>query len=290
MKYIIMCAGDGKRWNNYMGIPKHLVEINGETLLGRTTRMLKERNITDYIITGSDERYRQYGTLIPQTDNDCEVDRFQEIDDEEICYLYGDVYYTEDAIDKIINIDTDEILFFGSDMELFAIKIKNKELFFKHKNIIKEKFLKGEIWRCIGWEVYRSINGTPLEEHIFEKRFYQIYDETDDIDCPKNYENFVKKYKGGVEMIKCEATRDFTLEEFDKLKNIQRKGMDTKGKLYNGDTFECDKDMADYLTGGNDKKLVVAKVFEIIPEVIINEEKVKKIVVETKPKKKASKK
>ena len=69
MKYIIMAAGKGTRWNNYLGIPKHLIEINGETLLARTTRLLKENGIKNYIITSSDERYKQYGTTIPQKRN-----------------------------------------------------------------------------------------------------------------------------------------------------------------------------------------------------------------------------
>ena len=60
MIYIVMADGEGKRWGNYKGVPKHLIEINGETLLGRTTRLLKEHNV-DYIITTSDERYKQYG-------------------------------------------------------------------------------------------------------------------------------------------------------------------------------------------------------------------------------------
>ena len=115
-----MAAGEGKRWGNYKGIPKHLIEINGETLLGRTTRLLKENNV-DYIITASDERYKQYGEVIPQSYLDCEIDRFEEIADDEICYLYGDVYYTEEAIKTIVNTDTNEILFFGSDYEIFAV-------------------------------------------------------------------------------------------------------------------------------------------------------------------------
>lgn len=112
MRYVIMAAGKGKRWNNYLGIPKHLVEINGETLLGRTTRLLKENNITDFVITGNDERYAKYGKLIPQTDKDCEIDRFEEsIVNGSVCYLYGDVYYTENAIKTIINTNTDDIKF-----------------------------------------------------------------------------------------------------------------------------------------------------------------------------------
>ena len=67
-------------------------------------------------------------------------------------------------------------------------------------------------------------------------------------------------------MIKCEVIKEFTLEKFDELKNIQRKGIDTKGKLYVGDTFECNKEMADYLMGDNKNKQVVVKVIEVEPE------------------------
>ena len=32
MRFVIMADGKGSRWNNYMGIPKHLIEIDGESL------------------------------------------------------------------------------------------------------------------------------------------------------------------------------------------------------------------------------------------------------------------
>lgn len=196
MKYILMCAGDGKRWGNFLGIPKHFVEINGETLIGRTTRLLKENGIEDYIITTSDERYKQYGKIKAQSNNDCEVDRFEEVEDNEICYLYGDVYYTEDCIKKIINTPTDDVLFFGSEMEIFGVKVKNKKLFIENKNKVKQLYLENKIDRCIGWEVYKSINNLPLNEYAITNRFYLINDETDDIDFPKDYLEFKKKYKG----------------------------------------------------------------------------------------------
>ena len=186
-----MCAGKGTRWGNYKGVPKHLIEINGETLLGRTTRILKQFNV-DYIITSSDERYKEYGKTIPQSYIDCEVDRFEDIDEEEICYLYGDVYYTEEALRTIINTSTNEILFFGSNFEIFAIKIVNKSLFMEHKNRVKDLYLKKEINRCIGWEVYRSLNNIPFNEHIINDRYVKILDGTDDIDYPEDYEKFIK--------------------------------------------------------------------------------------------------
>lgn len=194
MKYIIMCAGKGTRWNNYMGIPKHLIKINDETLLGRTTRLLKENNITDFVITGNDERYSEYGKLIQQTCNECEIDRFEEsVIKDEVCYLYGDVYYTDEAIKTIINNNTNDILFFGSEYEIFAIKIKDIKLFLKHKHKVKKLFLENKINRCIGWEVYRSLNDIPFNEHIIKDKYIKILDETDDIDFPEDYEKFLKK-------------------------------------------------------------------------------------------------
>ena len=67
-------------------------------------------------------------------------------------------------------------------------------------------------------------------------------------------------------MIKCEVIKEFTLERYNELKNIQRRRIDTKGKLYVGDTFECDEKMADYLMGDNKDKQVVVRVIEVEPE------------------------
>lgn len=190
MKYIIMCAGSGTRWNNYLGVPKHLVSINGETLLGRTTRLLKERGITDYVITSFDKEYKKYGKVIPQSYIDCEIDRFEDTGDKEICYLYGDVYYTENAIDLIVNTDTKDILFFGNYEEIFAIKIKKRETFFNTKYVVKSLYQAGVIKRCIGWELYRALNNLPFEEHTFGDKYLmvKINDETNDLDYPEDYD------------------------------------------------------------------------------------------------------
>ena len=197
MKYIIMAAGEGKRWHSYLGIPKHLVEINGETLLARTTRLLKENGIDDYVITCADPRYAQYGPTTPQTDHDCEIDRFEEtLTDGPICFIYGDVYYTEAAIKSIVTEPTNDILFFGSNYEIFAIKVVNTEKFFLHKHKVKILYLEQKINRCIGWEVYRSMHNIPFDEHQITDDYFKILDETDDIDFPEDYENFKLRMEG----------------------------------------------------------------------------------------------
>lgn len=67
-------------------------------------------------------------------------------------------------------------------------------------------------------------------------------------------------------MIKCQVTENFSLNEFDKIKNIKRKSVDVYGKLYKDDIFECDEDMARYLGGENHLNKKVVEVIEVIPE------------------------
>ena len=101
-------------------------------------------------------------------------------------------------------------------------------------------------------------------------------------------------------MIKCEVIKEFTLEKFNELKNIQRRRINTYGKLYEGDIFECTKEMADYLMGNNKDKQVVVKVIEVEPEIkVLSQSPVEELekainvkakITTTKPKKKKSSK
>lgn len=197
-KYVIMAAGNGTRWSDYLGVPKHLVEINGETILGRTTRLLKENGINDYIITCHDPRYAEYGETVEPLDSDCEIDRFDEgaAPDGPICYIYGDVYFSEEAMKTIVETETDDVVFFGHDWEIFAIKVVNRDHFFHHKYKVKSLFLLDKIDRCIGWEIYRSMNNIDLDTHEITHKYIKIMDGTDDIDYPEEYEDFKRQMEG----------------------------------------------------------------------------------------------
>ena len=91
-------------------------------------------------------------------------------------------------------------------------------------------------------------------------------------------------------MIKCEVIENFNLKDYDKIKIVERKGADIKGQLNKGDIFECDENMARYLTGENDLKKVVIEIIEVKEEKPVKKEKVEEIIVEEKPKKKKSSK
>ena len=95
-------------------------------------------------------------------------------------------------------------------------------------------------------------------------------------------------------MIKVEVTKDFRLADFKKLKNVVRvTSKDEDGMLYVGDTFECDEEMAKYLTGENKLKRAFVKVIEVIPEEVKKNELGNPVgtrEIEENPKKKKSNK
>lgn len=73
-------------------------------------------------------------------------------------------------------------------------------------------------------------------------------------------------------MVKVEVIEKFTLKEFGKIKNLKRGTANDKyGELYTTDTFECDEEMAKYLTGNNALNKVVVKVIEVEPEEVSEE-------------------
>lgn len=95
-------------------------------------------------------------------------------------------------------------------------------------------------------------------------------------------------------MVKVEAINNFTLGKFDEIKkSLIRKdeGANLNGSIYIGDTFECDKELADYLLGGNSYNRAFVKIVEYIPDEIKEEPKVEvKPIKKTTLKRKISKK
>ena len=488
-KYIILAYSNDDK----CGIPRQLIEINGEKLIERTIRLLKENGVKDIIVTAKDKRFDNLGVekYVPinntydyKTEKGYFLDMFPvELMNEPVCFIWGDVYFSEKAIKTIVETETNSTLFFCSYEnkcinyikkwdEPFAYKVVDIELFKKHIKIVKKLYDEKVTWRHpIVWELYRSINGLDVNTHNLTENYKVINDITCDIDdmedviklkgkvegkmklsiiIPyyKTYELTTKLldalipqltketevfliddgtnetrldvYKnkitiihleenvGGAEatniglerasgeyialidsddmimpyyiktllraikdhkedviifnwvdmhskkvverptnyapwkaiyrytimprfrtgwiysydvpfqedlaniehttcyindvlyiynsnregsltqekerlrsenMFKCVVTEEFTLKEFDKLQNIKRARINTYGRLYKGDTFECDEEMVDYLTGKNDLNKVVVKVIEV-PNI-----KEAKIVEETKPKK-----
>ena len=217
MKYIIMCGGNYSWWEE----PKHLTKVNGEPLVARTIRLLRENGIEDIAISSKDERFSNFGVPRLEHENNYKTEKSKTISgywvdafypsDEPTTYLYGDVYYSNNCIKTIIDTPTNDILFFASTKpcrpdyfkqweEPFAFKVVNQTRFKKGIATCKIKRDMGETKRePISWELYRVLNNIDINVHKIRGGFVAINDISTDVDCiedAKELEKIIKKVGG----------------------------------------------------------------------------------------------
>jgi hypothetical protein len=209
-KVIIIAAGEGTRWNNYLGVPKHLVKIDGETLLERTVRLFNGCDIT---IVGHDERYEVDGAelVIPEmrglhdVNKQCLLTRDLWNKDGRTIIVLGDIFFSEKCVESILGYLGDDMRVFGRKGRGSVNKCKWGELFAhtfltQHHDEYANAYLEaGKITKPDGrrndwWEHYRILDGIDPMVEDFGERFVQIDDWTDDFDLPENYVIFMKYY------------------------------------------------------------------------------------------------
>lgn len=190
MKYVIMADGKGTRWNNFNEIPKHFIEIDGERIIDRCVRLLKENDSgCEIIITSHDPRYDIPGTTrYEPLNNILEIDRFtSELICDNICFMYGDTYYSENAIKTVTETPAEDILFFGNSKSIMAVKVSDGGLFRMHVDRVRKLYLEGKLKTCKGWQVYQSFTG--LSPDTIGDNFVFIEDNSRDFNSPEDLIN-----------------------------------------------------------------------------------------------------
>lgn len=205
MKYIIMCGGTYKKWET----PRQLLPINGEPIVARTIRLLRENGIEDIAISSNNPIFEKLGVPVLKHENSMVVSETLNVrgywvdafypTDEPVCYLLGDVVYSPEAIKTIIETETDDIEFFASSppfapeyskpwAEPFALKVINTD-HLKHAICITKQYADmGLFYRHpIMWELWQVIQATPLN-HIDYGNYTVINDYTCDVDCAEDAE------------------------------------------------------------------------------------------------------
>lgn len=185
MKYII-CAG-----TSLIDPPKQLTVVNGEVLIERTIGLLRENGVSDISVTSKNPVFAKYG-MIEYDSSGAWINCFYPMDDP-CCYIFGDVYFTDEAIRKIVETETDDIEFFASAppfaegypkrwAEPFAFKVVNQKHFRESIEVVKE-FRNLQLFRRdpISWELWQVIKQTPLNV-IDYTNYTVINDITCDID------------------------------------------------------------------------------------------------------------
>ena len=199
MKYIIMCGGTYKRWDT----PRQLTEIRGEPIVVRTIRLLRENGVSDIAISSNNPIFEQFGVPVLRHDNGMVVteelnvkgywvDAFYPTG-EPVCYLFGDVVYSPEAIKTIVGTETDDIEFFASSppfsadyikpwAEPFALKVVNTDHLKSAISLTKQYADAGLFNRPpIMWELWQVIQATPIN-CINYNNYIAINDYTCDID------------------------------------------------------------------------------------------------------------
>lgn len=195
--------------------PRQLVEINGERLIERTIRLLKENGINDIIITSHDKRFdglgvKRYEPLHneydPINNKGYWLNCFTiELLDQPVTFLFGDCYYSENAIKTIVETDTNSTLYFCTQDnkdtnyakeydEAFAYKVVDYELFKKKIEEVKQMYDEGKCDRNpIVWELYRHIHNEDINWHKMTTDYVAINDESCDIDDIEDIEKLRRK-------------------------------------------------------------------------------------------------
>lgn len=304
-KYIIMAGGKYEHWQR----PRHLSIVNGEELIARTIRLLKENGVEDISISTDNPIFEKFNLPILKHDNSYRakwhdmkgdwLDCFYPTE-EPVCYILGDVYFSDEAIKTIVESDTKDIELFGSippftddyikkHIEAFALKVANLDHFKEALKETRKLDKQGKFWRKppIIWELWEVITKVPISkrEEKYQYNYTKINDYTCDIDWEEDILKLEKIVGGGEKMIKLQAIERFTLGRFDELKNIERAGIETHGMIYVGDKFECTRELADYLLGNNALGKPFVKVIEVIPEAKVIEPKFEEATEIKEPKK-----
>jgi len=205
MKYIIMCGGTYTSWST----PKHLSIVNGETVIARTVRLLKETGVSDICLSTNNPVFEQFGLPILHHKNTSGeggmwIEGFYPTD-EAVCYIFGDVVFSPEAIKTIVNTDTNDIEFFASAppfadnyikpyAEPFAFKVKNQKHFRQAIETVRK--LKNQFKRePIAWELWQVIKGTPINK-IDYTNYTVINDYTCDVDNKRDVVAFNEQIFG----------------------------------------------------------------------------------------------
>ena len=209
VKAIILCAGSGRRWNEYLGRPKQLIVIQNESLLARMTRLLHEHGVTDIHIVSNDDRLGTVGcgffrpvrcrwtveTLLST----------RELWRERTLVLLGDVYYSEAAILTIVEFERDlgvfgrpsRNRFTHKRREIFALSIGSNGAsdVVRNASVVLKYAVAGGEGKLT--QLYHSLVGFPFERYDMYERevFMTIDDLTDDFDYPTHYDRFLHRYR-----------------------------------------------------------------------------------------------
>lgn len=302
MKFVIMCGGFYEQWKT----PKQLQIINGERIVERTIRLLRSNGVKDICISSNDERFDEFGVPRLKHENSYRyengklngywVDAFYPHfrKNQKVTFIYGDVYFSENAINTIVECNRKGNILIGSAGALRKDKVWGEPYAFIvndmgafYDGIEKTKRLQ-DAGKCnrvpITWELYRVLNGGDVNVHrVWDETYIAIDDETDDADTPEKLEKIKQRNEilgnvftvinlnsiGGGEsflfyLVKKYAMRDLTIfyKQGD-IRQIERLKRYARCIRYTGQKIRCKKAFFNYNQAFKDN-IIADEYYQII--------------------------
>jgi hypothetical protein len=211
-RFIITADGQQTRWNNHLGVSKHMAVVRGEPIIHRTIRLLQDRGESDIILLAHNPDYA-YGGVQITTPTWESILHHTGIGISAHCWhpehrtiiLFGDVYFTNQAMDTILDRDPGKaVLWFGRShslnvgshwKELFGLSFNpiTHVYFYRHIRHVREVRFRLNRGNEGGWLLYRSMQGLNIEGStpVTTTNFVEIDDETTDFDSPADYDEFI---------------------------------------------------------------------------------------------------
>jgi GTP:adenosylcobinamide-phosphate guanylyltransferase len=182
---IIIAGGVSRRWHHDAGVPKHLVEVHGVTLLERIVRQVRRRTTDEVFLRVSDPSYQVEGaTTVMDRHGNKAFDMFcYEMLDRPTLFLYGDTYYSDQAMDFVVAQETDSIAFLGSGDSIVAIRVEDVDGFKHCLELIKDS--QAEDIR--GWTLYQSINDLPPGDLTRQENYREVPGSVVNVNTAEDY-------------------------------------------------------------------------------------------------------
>jgi hypothetical protein len=205
-RVIIIAAGDGSRWGNYRDTPKHLTVVEKEVLLHRTCKQFLKYT-DDVCVVGADERYAVDGTslYIIKTQNTHWGDaaKFMSsknlwLHDGRTVLVFGDVYFTNDAVKKIMKNKDPFKFFLRKDAneetgarwkEIFALSFDAASARYMGERLL-HLISRGAPQKQAGWALFKEIVQANVQGLFNNSHYVEINDWTEDFDFPEDLERW----------------------------------------------------------------------------------------------------
>ena len=207
MRVIIAAAGQRPKWGGYLGVPPHLVQVDGWPLLSRTIGQARKLTTDVHVTCPDDDRYRMAAGegavchVRGDEGNEYTSTRDLWLTSGRTVLLLGDVFFSDEAIATIGGGSPTAYRCFGRAGASKHTGTPYGEIFAaswgpqRHDRMdayLAEVARLRETGACIrppGWVLLRLWQGTPVRRHQVQAPFFtEIDDLTDDLDKPADYD------------------------------------------------------------------------------------------------------